>query len=253
MLIRPYGDTTDDGAVQLSFTLPIANGARAREAAEAFCRKLGFTEAQVVQARSLSEEFTFFVVYGRTEIAVELDELQITESEIPTRSREAWDALAQERIGRPLVVVGACTGTDAHTVGLDAILNAKGFHGVPGLERYRAFQVHNLGSQVENGVLVQALRDLHADVVLVSQVVTQKDVHLKNLEDLVQRLQEAGLRDTVLLIAGGPRLSQGQALKLGYDAGFGPATTPAEVAAFILHGFLQRLEQTSPTLRPMTP
>ena len=31
MLVRPYGDTLDDGSVQLSFTLPVANGARARE------------------------------------------------------------------------------------------------------------------------------------------------------------------------------------------------------------------------------
>ena len=33
MQIRPYGDTANDGVVQISFTLPLALNARAREAA----------------------------------------------------------------------------------------------------------------------------------------------------------------------------------------------------------------------------
>ena len=35
-IIRPYGDTLDDGAVQLSFTLPVPFGHRGREAARLF-------------------------------------------------------------------------------------------------------------------------------------------------------------------------------------------------------------------------
>ena len=49
---------------------------------------------------------------------------------------------------RKLVVVGACIGTDAHTVGIDAILNIKGFAGEKGLEYYREIRVVNLGAQV---------------------------------------------------------------------------------------------------------
>lgn len=47
----------------------------------------------------------------------------------------------RENIGRPLVVVGASTGTDAHTVGIDAIMNMKGFAGHYGLERYDMIEV----------------------------------------------------------------------------------------------------------------
>ena len=42
-----------------------------------------------------------------------------------------------------------CIGTDAHTVGIDAILNVKGHAGEKGLEYYREIRVVNLGAQVE--------------------------------------------------------------------------------------------------------
>lgn len=44
--------------------------------------------------------------------------------------------------------LGPGIGTDAHTVGIDAILNIKGFAGEKGLEYYREMTVHNLGAQV---------------------------------------------------------------------------------------------------------
>jgi beta-lysine 5,6-aminomutase beta subunit len=43
-IIRPYGDRRDDGAVQLSFTLPVALSEKAKEAALTLVKKMGFTE-----------------------------------------------------------------------------------------------------------------------------------------------------------------------------------------------------------------
>ncbi len=57
----------------------------------------------------------------------------------------AVDALIRSRIGRKIRIAGACIGTDAHTVGIDAILNMKGYKGDYGLERYHEFEVFNLG------------------------------------------------------------------------------------------------------------
>ncbi len=51
--------------------------------------------------------------------------------------------------------MGACIGTDAHTVGIDAILNIKGFAGEKGLEYYREVKVVNLGAQVSVPQLVE--------------------------------------------------------------------------------------------------
>lgn len=116
------------------------------------------------------------------------------------------DEFIRENIGRPLVVVGASTGTDAHTVGIDAIMNMKGFAGHYGLERYDMIEAHNLGSQVPNEEFIAKAIELKADALLVSQTVTQKDVHIKNLIELVEMLEAEGLRDKVILACGGPRI-----------------------------------------------
>jgi len=39
---------------------------------------------------------------------------------------------------------------------------------------------------------------------------------------------------------GGPRISNAFAKELGYDAGFGPRTTPLEVAAFLAQEVVRR-------------
>ena len=70
-IVRPYGDTLDDGKVQLSFTLPVKNCGRAKEAARLYVQKLGFKKAEIVHAEALSEDFTFFVAYGKTDISLD--------------------------------------------------------------------------------------------------------------------------------------------------------------------------------------
>jgi len=54
MMIRPYGDTMNDGAIQMSFTLPVAHSAKADEAAIVYTKKLGFKEVELfIQIRFL--------------------------------------------------------------------------------------------------------------------------------------------------------------------------------------------------------
>jgi len=239
-VVLPYGDTTGDGAVQLSFTLPVPIGALAREAARQLCLKMNLENPQVVAMRDLGGGYTFFIVYARATQGVDLDAIRVPEVETPRWSMQEIDRMIAEHLGRPIRVVGACTGTDAHTVGLDAILNMKGYRGDYGLERYQGFRVWNLGSQVPNEVLVAKAREVDADAILVSQVVTQKNVHLQNLTHLVDLLEAEGMRDRVLLIAGGPRITHELAVELGYDAGFGAGTLPNQVAAFIVKALLER-------------
>ncbi len=234
MIIKAYGDTLDDGAVQLSFTLPVADSARAREAAKQFALKLGFRECEVAHSAALSARFTFFVVYGHSDAGVDLDAIQVDED--PADSEMGFDELNQyvrEKLGRPIVVVGACTGSDAHTVGIDAILNMKGYHGHYGLERYPEFHAHNLGAQVPNEKLLQFALEANADAILISQVVTQKDVHVQNLTEFVQLLDEEGMRDRFIVIVGGPRVTHAMARQLGFDAGFSRGTFAENVGTYI--------------------
>jgi beta-lysine 5,6-aminomutase beta subunit len=140
----------------------------------------------------------------------------------------------ETRLGRKIVLVGACTGSDAHTVGIDAILNYKGYAGDKGLESYKGFEVYNLGAQIENEQLAARARALRADAILVSQVITQRNCHKENGRALVERLEREGWRSDVVLLFGGPRVDHAMALELGFDAGFGAGTTPSDVARFLV-------------------
>ena len=234
-IVRPYGDATGDGMVQVSFTLPLPHDKRSEGAALQLARKMGLEPAMVVHAKAMGPDFTFFVVYGSVHHLVEVDKVVVLERDFPLLSPKEVDALIKSRLRRPLVVVGACIGTDAHTVGIDAILNIKGFAGEKGLEYYTQMQVVNLGAQVSVPTLVERVHETGADAVLVSQVVTQRDAHLHNVREMTAAFREAfaeGRRP--LIVVGGPRFDETMTAELGVDRIFGKGTTPAEVASYLV-------------------
>jgi beta-lysine 5,6-aminomutase beta subunit len=243
MMILPYGDTLNDGAVQLSFTLPIKHSARAMEAARQLVLKLGFNECQIVHASPLAEEFTFFVAYGKTAVGIDPAKVHVEVLEEDHMSFNDINDYIRTKIDRKIVVIGACTGFDAHTVGIDAIMNMKGYNHHFGLERYPMIEAHNLGAQVSNETLIAKARQLNADAILISQVVTQKNTHIHNLTNFAELLEAEHLRDSFILIVGGPRISHNLALEVGFDAGFGPGTYAEHVASFIAKRMVQRKEQ----------
>jgi beta-lysine 5,6-aminomutase beta subunit len=238
--VKPYGDSTDDGLIQVSFTLPLAESERTRQAALEFARKMGLQRAQVVHMKAMGPDFTFFIVYGATEHSVDPDELVVPEREFAVLSYQEINRVLRETLKRQLVVVGACTGTDAHTVGLDAILSMKGFAGDHGLEYFPEMRVVNMGSQVDPVEIVESVRANDADAVLISQVVTQRDAHIVHLKEVRDALVEAGLRDGLILVGGGPRFSTEQAAELGYDKIFGRGTKPSEVASYLAYAVVNR-------------
>ncbi|HHE40274.1 MAG: hypothetical protein DRO88_00255 [Promethearchaeia archaeon] len=238
--LKPYGDTMNDGKVQLSFTLPIKDGDRAVETARQYVEKLNMTDVQVVYHHSLDKEFTFFVVYASAIPTIDYSSIQVEELEIETMTMEETDKFIEEKFGRKIVVIGATTGTDAHTVGIDAIMNMKGYMGHYGLERYRMIDAYNLGSQVSNETFVKKAIELNTDVLLVSQTVTQKNVHIQNLTELVELVEAEGIRKDVVLIVGGPRITNDLAKELGYDAGFGPGKYADDVATYFVKEIAKR-------------
>ncbi len=238
-IVRPYGDTTGDGMVQMSFTLPVPHDKRAEGAALQLARKMGMEPAMLVHAKPMGPDFSFFVVYGSVTHLVDLREVEVIEREFPLLSAKDVNLTVKKGLRRKLVVVGACIGTDAHTVGIDAILNIKGFAGEKGLEYYRELRVVNLGAQVLVPELVARAREEKADAVLVSQVVTQKDAHLHNTGQMSAAFREAYPAGQVpLLVAGGPRFEENAAASLGVDRVFGRGTTPAEVASYLVHALV---------------
>ena len=239
--IKPYGDTMNDGKTQLSFTLPVPAGDEATEAAKQLLRQMGFDNPQVVFHKELTEGFTFFNCYGSYTKSIDYTTIHVPKVSSTKWGMDETDEFIKEHIGRKIVVVGASTGSDAHTVGIDAIMNMKGFAGRYGLERYNMFEAINMGSQVLNEEFIAKAIEVNADALLVSQTVTQKDVHIKNMVELVEMLEAEGLRDKVILCAGGPRISHELAKELGYDAGFGMNTYADDVASFIAQEMEKRI------------
>ena len=64
--------------------------------------------------------------------------------------------------------------------------------------------------------------------------------HARQLTKLVDLLEAEGVRDRYVLVCGGPRLSNTFAKELGYDAGFGPGSTPSTVAGWIAQELVAR-------------
>lgn len=244
-IIRPYGDTTGDGMVQVSFTLPVQADKRAEGAAVQLANKMGIDPAMVVHAKPMGEGFTFFVVYGRVHHLVDLDQVVVAERDFPLLGSKEINGAIKQRMRRKVSVVGACIGSDAHTVGIDAILNVKGIAGEKGLEYYREFKVVNLGAQVSVPELVERARAEKADAVLVSQVVTQRDAHLHNTKEMSAAFREAYPPEKrPLLVVGGPRFDELATAELGVDRIFGRGTTPREVASYLVHALLSRKAST---------
>jgi beta-lysine 5,6-aminomutase beta subunit len=231
--IRPYGDSTGDGQVQLSFTLPIGASERGRQAALELAKKMGFDRPQVVHMDGMGPDYTLFIVYGSTTHTIDPETVEVREQDFPLLTYPEVNRVIRETLKRQLVVVGACTGTDAHTVGLDAILSMKGFAGDHGLEYFQEMRVVNMGAQVTPEEIVETVREESADAVLISQVVTQRDAHIFHLKEVREALEASGQRDRLILVGGGPRFSPEQAEELGYDRVFGRGTRPSEVAAYL--------------------
>ena len=235
-IVRPYGDTTGDGMVQISFTLPIPHDKRAEGAAAQLANKMGLDPALVVHAKAMGPDFTFFVVYGRVHHLVDLSKVEVIERDYPLLTPKEVNGAVKRAMRRRMVVVGGCIGTDAHTVGIDAILNIKGFAGEKGLEYYRELRVVNLGAQVSVPQLIARAKEERADAVLVSQVVTQRDAHILNTKEMSAAFRESyPAEKRPLLIIGGPRFEERMAGELGVDRVFTRGTTPGEVASYLVH------------------
>lgn len=235
--VKPYGDTLNDGRIQLSFSMPVPCNEKGKEAARQLLRQMGLDKVEICYWNDLTEGFTHFVAYGNTNVSIDLTKIEVKVVDTPVMDMEQTNDYMDNHVNRTITVVGACIESDAHTVGIDAIMNMKGYNHRYGLERYKHLRAINLGAQVTSEELLKVAREENAEVVLVSQIVTQKDIHIHNLTRLIELAEAEGLRDKMLFICGGPRITHELAIELGYDAGFGAGSYATDVASFIAFHF----------------
>ncbi len=239
--VKPYGDTPDDGVVQLSFTLPVPAGEEARQAALILAAKMELKDAKVVWMQQIDKSFTYMILYARCHHWVDYTSIHVTKPDYRLMTPGETNKFVREKLGRKITVLGACIESDAHTVGIDAIMNMKGYNMHKGLESYPEINAINLGAQVSSEELLARAIKERADALLISQVVTQRNVHVKNLTRFIEMLEAEELRDKMVVVVGGPHITPELAKELGYDAGFGPGTYPEDVASFLAQALARRL------------
>ena len=98
--VRPYGDTMNDGKVQLSFTLPIKADETAKEAAKLYAMKMGIEEPSVVHMGEMGVGFSFFVVFGSCSHSIDITNIKVTKVETTTMTMEETDKFIKEKISK---------------------------------------------------------------------------------------------------------------------------------------------------------
>ncbi len=224
-LIRPEVEWAGDGIVVVTIFVPESLEV-AEAAALAMAGKMGISGPEVISRRMIHPaEGSLFEVKGRLQYAVRRDELVIPKRE-ELLSEEEITAFV--RAGK-VSLVAATVGEDEHSVGMREIIDIK--HG--GVEKY-GFICHYLGTSVPIGKVLDAAQETGSAIVLISTIISHNDIHRANMKRLSDLAVERGIRDKLILIAGGTQVTNDTALSCGLDAGFGRGTKGHHVASFIV-------------------
>ncbi|NTV74481.1 MAG: LuxR family transcriptional regulator, partial [Holophaga sp.] len=214
-LIRPEAEWAGDGTVLIQLFVP-QNEDIAPVYATEMARKMGLTDPEVINTMVLHpSEGCFVEVKGKVAFDIEKSTLKIPEKEV-ILPEEVLRAAVK---ATGLRVVAGTVGEDEHSVGLREILDIK--HG--GIEKYGVKYTY-LGTSVPLGKLVDAAIETGAQAILISTIISHNDVHRAQMRKLAELCREKGIRDSVVLIAGGTQVNRDMAAETGLDATFGRGT-----------------------------
>ncbi len=165
-------------------------------------------------------EGCFVEVKGKVGFAIEKAGLKIAPKPELLSDDELRAAVKQ--VG--LKVVAGTVGEDEHSVGMREILDIK--HG--GIEKY-GVKYLALGTSVPLGKLIDAAIETGAHAILISTIISHNEIHRTNMTKLAELCREKGIRDKVMLIAGGTQVTPAMAAETGMDATFGRGTKGVQV------------------------
>jgi D-ornithine 4,5-aminomutase subunit beta len=214
-LIRPEAEWAGDGTVLVQMMVPESEP-YAREAGLEIARRMGLDDPQVINMMVLHPaEGCFLEVKGKVTFDIDRDTLKIPPKVELLPEEELREAVKQ--VG--LKVVAGTVGEDEHSVGMREILDIK--HG--GIEKY-GVKYHYLGTSVSVSKLIDAAIETGAHAILISTIISHNDIHRTQMKKLAELSQEKGIRDRVILIAGGTQVTPDMAAETGLDATFGRGT-----------------------------
>ncbi|MBO8166260.1 MAG: cobalamin B12-binding domain-containing protein [Kosmotoga sp.] len=224
-LLAPEVEWWQDGWVQLDITIP-DDEPHAEAAAIAIAKKLGLLEPTVISKTTLHpSEGTYVELKAKIPFKVKRDELILPEKPKTLPEEEISEFVSKH----PMKVVAGTAGNDEHSVGIREILDIK--HG--GIEKF-GIKYTYLGTSIPPEKFIDAAIETGADAILVSTIITHNDVHVENMKKIHELAIEKGIRDRIILIAGGTQINNDLAVSCGMDAGFGRGTKGIHVASFLV-------------------
>jgi len=125
------------------------------------------------------------------------------------------------------VVIGVIQG-DTHDIGKNLVKLLTDASG---------FEIHDLGRDVAPQAFVDKAKEVSADVIALSTLMTTT---MEGMRTVIELLKAEGLRDRFRVVVGGGPVSQGFADRIGAD---GYATNAAE-AVNLIKGLVSRVAQT---------
>jgi len=214
-MIRPEAEWAGDGTVLIQLFVP-QNEEIAPVYAVEMAKKMGLVDPEVINTMVMHPaEGCFVEVKGKVAFDIDKTTLKIPEKEVILPEQELRDAV--KKLG--VKVVAGTVGEDEHSVGMREILDIK--HG--GIEKY-GVKYHYLGTSVPIGKLVDAAIETGAQAILISTIISHNDVHRAQMRKLAELCQEKGIREKIILIAGGTQVNRDMAKETGLDATFGRGT-----------------------------
>lgn len=219
-LLKPEAEWAGDGVVLLQFVIPDSEE-YAREAALETGKKMGLVDPEVINLMVLQpSEGCFVEVKGKVGFDIKRSDLKIP----PKEEILPEDEVRQVIKDHGIKIVAATVGEDEHSVGMREILDIK--HG--GIEKY-GVKYSYLGTSVPLDKLVDAAIETGAQAILISTIISHNDVHRHNMKKLAELCREKGIRDNIILIAGGTQVNRDMAAETGLDATFGRGTKGYDV------------------------
>ncbi len=224
-IIKPEVEWLADGTVTAELFLP-TDMRTAEYAALEFAKHMNMNDPEVIHIEMMHpSEGTRVQVKGKLNYSVDLNKLVIP----PIPEVLSDDEIRAFVKDYGLKVVAATVGEDEHSVGLREVIDIK--HG--GIEKF-GIDAEYLGTSCPIEKLVDAAIEFDADVILASTIISHDDVHYKNMKRIHEYAIEKGVREKLILCAGGTQVTPEIARAQGMDQGFGRYDKGTHVATFLV-------------------
>jgi D-ornithine 4,5-aminomutase subunit beta len=187
---------------------------------------MNLTAVEVIHKEIMHpSEGTRIQIKGTVDFDIDIDNLVLPKRE-PSLPEDEIVAYMKEN---EIKIVAGTGGEDEHSVGMREILDIK--HG--GIEKYGVTYSY-LGTSIPVEKFIDAAIETNSDCVMISLIISHDDIHYDYMKKLNDYAIEKGVRDKIILLAGGTQVTPETARKCGMDQGFGRGTKGIDVASFIV-------------------